>query len=336
LDVTFVVPDEPDLESRVTLDPDRDWQIMRRKQRWVLQTYLRLARAGFPVRVSARPPKRGIVVFHARHANVIRPTLARNSEITLVAIRGDYRESLLADYEVVQNGRWADGKRRIFVPYWPQPGLIPRDPSRAQCVRNVSYKGFDNNLHPYFDTQDWKDWIRFEGFVWIRDSLSHAPSERDGVTVDWHDYSKTDVVLAFRPDPRRSQERRGFTSKPASKLCNAWHARTVAILGPEYAYRELRRTSQDFIEIDRPIDAKRALLELRRSPDLYSSMVENGEGRANEFGHERILNDWVELLFEHIPCAQPRRGNAITGRLPHSARIAGRWCRRVLARRPAR
>jgi len=335
MDVTFVIPDEPEFTSRVALDPDRDWQIMRRKQRWVLQTFLRLSHAGYPVLASSRPPERGIAVFHARHGESIFSMLAGYRETILVAIRGDYRESLFADFEVVQNGRWADGNRNHFIPYWPQPGLIPRDPSRGDRVECVSFKGFDLNLHPYFRTGDWTDWVHSEGYTWSNDSLPHGPSERDGVRAAWHDYGQTDVIVALRPDPRRKHELRGYTAKPASKLTNAWHARTVAILGPEYAFRECRRSPLDFIEIDKPEDAKGALSELRRRPDLFRAMIENGVRRAEEFSQERIVSAWADLLFEHIPRQRARRGRGIS-KLPRTARALGRWCRRVAELRPPR
>jgi hypothetical protein len=261
--------------------------------------------------------------------------LSRNGGPILIAIRGDYRESLLADYEIVQNGRWADGERRFFIPYWPQPGLIPRDPARGDRVVNVSYKGFDQNLHPYFESRDWTDWIRTEGFVWIRDSLPHGPSEQNGVNAAWHDYSQTDVILAVRPDPRRRQERNGFTAKPASKLCNAWHGRVAAVLGPEYAFRECRLSPLDYIEVEKPQDTKRALSDLRREPDRFRAMIDNGEQRADAFSHDRIVEAWAELLFDRIPHQRARR-NGVGLNLPIGARVAGRWCRRVVALRPPR
>lgn len=54
---------------------------------------------------------------------------------------------------------------------------------------------------------------------------------------DWRDYSSVDVVLAARdahPDL--------LLTKPASKLVNAWLAGCPALLGPEPAFQDLRRS----------------------------------------------------------------------------------------------
>ena len=73
--VTFFIPNQPNLEELKALHPDRDWQTMRRGQRWVLQTYLRLARSGYPVEMSDRASVGGIVVFHAKHKHQLRKSL---------------------------------------------------------------------------------------------------------------------------------------------------------------------------------------------------------------------------------------------------------------------
>ncbi|MGH9363522.1 MAG: hypothetical protein ACRD2T_16550, partial [Thermoanaerobaculia bacterium] len=68
MEVTFFLAGERDLERLARADPDRDWREFQRGERiWVLQAYLRLARAGYPVRLAAEPPAGGIVVFHAKH-----------------------------------------------------------------------------------------------------------------------------------------------------------------------------------------------------------------------------------------------------------------------------
>ena len=148
MQVTFFIPDEPDLPDLLTIDPDVDWQRMRRRQRWLLQTYLRLDRAGCPVAASDRVPDQGIVVFHSKHKRKLLRQLNGRSRPILVGIRGDLSEPLIADYEVLQNGHWADGHRRFFIPYWPQPGLIARDSSRESRVEGLSFKGFDHNPSP--------------------------------------------------------------------------------------------------------------------------------------------------------------------------------------------
>ena len=334
--VYFYIPDEPNLDGLGLLDPDRDWQRMRRGQRWVLQTYLRLREAGYPVQLTDHPPDKGTVVFHRKHQNALKKQLNGHDEVTLLGIRGDRKECYLAHFEVVQNGRWADDEQRFFIPYWPQPGLLPRDPARGTKVRRIAFKGFDLNLHPYFFSQEWKSWLEGQGLEWVHHSLPHGPTETQGVGVDWHDYRDIDVIVAFRPPPKKHHDHRGHTEKPASKLLNAWHAGVPAILPPEYPYREVRRSDLDYLEISAPEEARAAVLRLRHEPDLYQQMVENGRRRSVEFGQDRILARWSEVLFARIPhlaASRPGTGGSL---LPHSLRIRLNILQRLLDGRPAR
>lgn len=49
-----------------------------------------------------------------------------------------------ADCEIVQNQRQA-ARNRYWVPHWPPPGLIPRDPNRTG-VQRVVFTGTPKNL----------------------------------------------------------------------------------------------------------------------------------------------------------------------------------------------
>src|SRR5262245_43118656 len=125
-DVSFFLPGERDLESLKGLDPDADWRELQIGERaWGLQTWLRLARAAHPGRLCGEPPQRGTVVYHAKHEGLLRRQGRRVREAVLLGIRADNREPLVADFETVQNGRFADGRRSFFLPFWSQPGLLP-------------------------------------------------------------------------------------------------------------------------------------------------------------------------------------------------------------------
>ena len=221
MDITFLVPDEDDVAALSKLDIDRDWKQLKKGQRWIVQTYLRLKDRNCSVHLSKSIPKNGIVVFHKRHELILKNELRSKkcNRLILVAVRSDKSRSYLADFEIVQNEKWADNKKTFFVPLWTQPGLIPRDNRRGELVKVVSFKGFDVNLHSYFFSEDWKNWLTINGMIWKHDSMKFFKSEVDGVKVDWHDYKNVDVILAHRKDPTRVDQKMGFTSKPASKLC---------------------------------------------------------------------------------------------------------------------
>jgi hypothetical protein len=327
--IFFFVPEAEDVGFLRGLDPDRHWQLMKRGQRWTVQTCARLRSAGFDCELVSTAPRSGIVVFHNGHKRELRRQLPYGADVTLVGIRGDRREALIADFEVLQNGLHADDRTRFFIPYWPQPGLIARDPARGDRISRAAFKGFDNNLHPSLRGGEWAEFLRSHGIEWVTDSMSHAESESTGVPVGWHDYREVDLVVALRPDAADQH-----SGKPATKLYNAWLAGAPALLGPEYAYRELRRSELDYFEITGLQDAKTAVLKLLADPPLYRAMVANGLVRGREFTVDAITKRWIDLLTETIPAlAAGRRTHRW---VPYLLRNGWRRLRRSVARRPAR
>jgi len=327
--LTFFLDGEEDLESLRRLDPDRDWRHFQRgEQVWVVQTYLRLARAGLPVELASVPPGEGLVVFHAKQARALRRQAHTLKDAVLVGARADNRQPLIADFEILQNGTFADGRHRFHIPHWPQPGLLPRDPSRGTAIRRLVYKGFDANLNPEFRGPKWRRLLAERGIEWVVDAAPFAGRETDAQAIDWPDFREADLILAVRPPDRRLA-----TNKPASKLVNAWLAGAPALLGPEVAYRELRRSELDYFEVSSLAEAREAVDRLLGDPGLYTSMVENGRARAAGFTAEAIVPRWEKLLFETIPALAP---SSASRRVPLSLRSAGRWLSRTAERRPAR
>src|SRR4051812_187840 len=327
--VTFFLDGEEDLESLRRLDPDRDWRHFQRgEQVWVLQTYLRLARAGLPVELASVPQNSGLIVFHAKQARALRRRAHLLGDAVLVAARADNRQPLIADFEILQNAHFADGRSRFHVPHWPQPGLLPRDAARGTAIRRLVYKGFDGNLNPEFRRPEWRQLLANRGIEWVVDAAPFAGRETDAQAIDWPDFREADLILAVRPDDRRRS-----TNKPASKLVNAWLAGVPALLGPEVAYRELRRSPLDYFEVSNLAEVLAAVDRLIGDPALYNAMVENGRARAADFTAAAILPRWEKLLFETIPALSPPRWSR---RVPLALRSAGSWLSRTAALRPAR
>lgn len=232
---------------------------------------------------------------------------------------------------MVQNNYWEDKKRIFYIPYWPQPGLIPRDDSRGTSVKSISFKGFHVNLHEYFFSQDWNGWINKNEFSWNQDSMNYKESENTGVTVDWHDYEDVDVLIAYRPNPRRKDEKRGFRSKPATKLYNAWSAGVPAILPNEYAYRQIRKSDLDYIEIRDPQDVKDAILKLKNDSALYKNMVTNGKQRAKAYTVDNIAIQWEYFLLTVLSERTSTTKFKISRYIPVYFRAAFRYCKRILS-----
>lgn len=325
---TFFLAGE-DLESLARIDPDRDWRELQTGERaWILQTFLRLRAAGHPVELSATVPEDGLVVFHSKQSGDILRQRSRMRDTVLVGVRADNREPLIADFEILQNGFFADRRRRFFIPHWPQPGLVPRDPARGERIERIAYKGFAANLHPDFAALAWTGFLAGEGIEWVVDAVAFAGRNR--LALEWPDFRTVDLLLAVRPPERKTRR-----SKPATKLVNAWLAGVPALLGPELAFEELRRSPLDYLEVASVAEARAAVLRLRNEPELYRAMVENGLRRGAELAPEALVPRWAELLTATIPDLVARRTGFVR-RLPLPARAAGRWLARTVALRPAR
>lgn len=332
--VHFFFPDQPDLQALGNLDPDRDWRLFGSGEWvWVLLTYLRLRRAGRPVELVGEPPEGAqVLVFHAKHERALLRHSGRLRDALLVGVRADNREALAADVEVVQNGSFADGRRRVCIPLWPQPGLLSRDPARGERIARIAYKGLLRHLHPGFRDRDWTAFVSSLGIEWTfgaAEFVAGAPT--DPAAGEWRDYREVDLVLAVRP-PSRNLHR----DKPASKLINAWLAGVPALLGPEHAYRELRRSPLDYIEVAGPSEAKDAIRALSGDPSLYRAMVENGRVRGEEFRAGALTARWESLLFETLPRLEPTPLERRVRTLPLAGRRLVRWLVRLLEGRPAR
>ncbi|MDX1998362.1 MAG: hypothetical protein SF066_11635 [Thermoanaerobaculia bacterium] len=295
--VSFFLPGDAEFGRLGALDPDQSpLEFQTAERAWTLQTYLRLARAGEPVRLTNVVPSRGVVVFHAGHKHIVQRYRKDSQGAVLVALRGDRKPVLTADFEILQNGCDADGRRTFAVPHWPQPGLVPRDASRGLRVRRAAYKGYSANLDPAFLETPWQSRLAELGIEWHCDA---APFDREGFRyypVDWSSYRDIDVIVAVRPSDRTLH-----ATKPASKLVNAWLAGVPAVLGAESACRALRRDPLDYFEVGTPDEAEAALRLLRDEPRRMADMIENGRRRAAEFRLDPLLATWRNLLFETIP-----------------------------------
>jgi hypothetical protein len=299
-------------DHRVWSHPDTS-----RRRVWLVQTYLWLRRFGYDVAISPVLPAEGAVVLLPEppiERAFLRQYTAAHRSLLIVTIRADivgYRPSL-ADVDVTQNGRFADGTRTVFIPHWPQPGLLPRNPDRGTTVRNVVFKGGAGSLSAAFQSPAWRAALGRRG---LRFRVDHPRSP--AAVPDWHDYRTADLCLAVRPPFGDGGLR---CEKPASKLVNAWHAGVPSLLGREYAFRELRRSPLDYVEVTCPADALQAIDRLLDDPDRYARMVAHGRRRARAFTPRRIADRWADVLFERLPELARQRSVRWSRPLPLPAR----------------
>jgi hypothetical protein len=203
-------------------------------------------------------------------------------ESFLVAVRADRPPVEACDIAIAQNTLDLRPNER-YLPLWPQPGLLPRDPWRRTRIETLAYLGRTSSAPPWFADADWRAALAARGVTFeIRERA-------------WHDYRGVDVALATRDEARSV-----LATKPATKLYNGWIAGVPVLASPEPAYDALRRGPLDFLDIDGPQGVLRAIDCLRAHPDLYSAMVDNGIRRASAFDVNAVARRWLRLFDEDV------------------------------------
>jgi hypothetical protein len=248
---------------------------------WVYQTFDLLQAAGKPVKLSNTLPDKGIIITLS---GLIDIKFLPNPDQFYMAISADNCPAVYAQMRIVQNRMQTKHiSDSFFLPHWPQPGLIPRNPSRRNLFERAAFFG-DNkhNLAKEFQTEEWRKKLANLGLEWcIRNEYSPKCL----------DYSDIDVVIAVR-----DLNKKGFIRKPPSKLYNCWIAAVPAVLGSEYAFQEERQSNLDYIEVSSVPETLKALSRLKNSPELRSRMTSNGLIRSSEIQKKEIIKKWWDLI----------------------------------------
>jgi hypothetical protein len=253
---------------------------------WSTQLYLHLRQQGLNVHLVDRliPGEICVVPYHF----LLIKKLPFNSYV--VAIQTDSPRPEICEQRVTLNELCVWDDNDCSVPHLPNPLLQPRDRTRGTTLENLDFKGGICNIAKPFLDPNFEQQLAALGIQFRFTSKNPQLPVRE-----WGDYRQTDVVIAVRNAT--------FTDlgvKPAVKLINAWLAGCPAILGPEPAYRALRRSDLDFIEVCSPNEAIAALKRLKTDPALYTAMIENGLERARQFTTEQQVIQWHKLLWGAI------------------------------------
>lgn len=248
----------------------------------IIQTYVNLRRAGLDVTLTDH------VVPHAVNvaSSIDLGVRHHSADAFVVSFRADWSRPYLADITLTMNGSVATRRTEHAMPHWVQTGLVPRDPSRGDRLEHLVFKGDMVNLDPRFATDDFAKALAGFGV-----SFRAQPYDRETKRSGWHDYTEVDAVLAVRAIPPTE-----LVTKPATKLINAWAAGVPAVLGVEPAFREVRRSPLDYIEVVEPAQAIDAIRRLATDTAYYREMVDNGTTRAADYTNQRIVERWRALL----------------------------------------
>lgn len=250
---------------------------------WIAPTYFYLKAAGFTCEIATRIPEQGIILAD-------RDTLGDGqkelNQVMLICAKGDREFHPYAHLHIVQNpvefklyknSIW----RPYYIPFWPQPELIPRAKERKCLVENVAYIGAESQLAKELKSEKWVKYLESLGCKWLPIFEKRK----------WNNYRDIDLVVASR-----SFDKITYTNKPASKLINCWRAGVPAILTPETAFIAEKRSELDFLSVESLEDAIAAVKKLKSDPELYQAMVENGLKRAQAFTQEKTIEQWVNFF----------------------------------------
>jgi len=291
--------DDPTIER----DPGR---FVGGRNSWIAQTYLRLRTAlqarGWTVGAGPGFVPGAVAIVHRDDANDFAG--ARHSSF-LVVVRADRAPVTACDIAVAQN-RIGLASHERFLPLWPQPGLRARDASRGTAIGRIAYHGRTGTAP-----------------AWFFAPALRAALERRGVDFRveldrWEDYREVDVSIAAREETGAV-----LATKPATKIYNGWLAGVPVLATAEPAYREIRRSAIDFIEIAAPGDVLRAIDLLRANPRLFAAMVANGAKRGEEFSVEATRRRWLDFFEDEVaPAFERARPNLDSHRLWHLRAMA--------------
>ncbi|MEE9369571.1 MAG: glycosyltransferase [Pontiella sp.] len=241
---------------------------------WVWALYCQLKMRGVNVSINYEPVDGAVNIIHGQIArSLLKPADFRRYFI--IGIRADFRPFPYGQYEVVQNIK-SEGGNCVYMPLYPQPGLIARSPER-EGVSNICFSGRIQNTfdveHLKKDLQGMECRFVFKG---------------EG---EWQDMSDVDVLLGIR-----SLSTNSYDSKPSTKLLNAWHAGIPFIGGYDSGFEHIGSPGINYLRVktyDELIDAIRRLKEDR---GLYQQLIDEGRKAGQAYTPERITDRWMEFL----------------------------------------
>jgi hypothetical protein len=262
---------------------------------WIIQSYLifKAAKLPFEIVFSDEIKADAVNVLHRDEIH-----LKRNlHKGFIVGIRADRPPLYMADLIVCQNRFFARKPNALYLPHWPQPGLIPRNSKREDTLENIAFFGRFVNFDARISGLDLKTVLNQRGLQLVQDEKK------------WHDYREVDAAIGLRRIPEIE-----ISTKPASKLTNAWLAGVPALLGDEPAYAELRENEYDYLVVASPKDILNALEKLQQKGE-YKKFREQAQRRAQEFTREKILWIWLAVFekiiipayFNALPLARTRK-----------------------------
>ncbi len=243
---------------------------------WGLQTYQNLKNLGLPVKLSFELDSEAI---NLAHGNVLR-SLDKRFDYFCVSLQADFPHFQLAQYHIVQNQEQV-AQNASFIPHWPQPGQIARDPNR-NGVRKVAYQG----ARRFTDLDE----RRLNSDLKKHDISFEILDEKN-----WPHLLGVDVLVGIRSFSNIKYKR-----KPPTKLIDAWHAGIPFVGGWDSAYTQIGDPGEDYLRVSSYEEFLDCIVRLKDDQELYNRLVAAGRKKASSYTIDAIAQQWENILESDI------------------------------------
>lgn len=258
-------------------------------QCWIYQTWTALNAAGFSAQLTTHFPEEGIVVALAGN---LAPGFRPPEGVFLVGVAADGLPHPSAQCHILQNRASLRFLREaVFMPLWPQPGLVARDPARGEQFQKVAFYGDPPNLAPEIAEPAFAKRLAED----LHLDFEILPAPR------WHDYSQTDCAIAIR-----SFSNKPYLTKPSTKMINAWLAGVPFLGGMDSAFASDGRPGANYLPCPDLATMLAHLKRLQSDPVFRASLVEAGHAASIDFSPARLTRRWIDFL-ENDARARARR-----------------------------
>lgn len=296
----FYVPKDSGVSPEIDFwDPDEQPALHANSfGHYLLEPYVRIRRAGYPATIGSRtPPNATVLLVHARtwsrshHSPIAAAALKRPT----VLIRADAnigpRTPFGVDYDLMPNAYSCLSKTQIYLPPFPQRGLIRRTPGEQTSQRlTIAYKGSKENLPDSFMDADLISSLSEMGCV-LR--FDFNPDHTQGLGAPWHDFETVDFSLCVRAKTGPLTDFR----KPATKLINAWAAGVIPLIGRELAYLELAKPGLDSLIVEKGSDLLTIIEGIRSGSFNFSALLDHATSRGLNYSSDAVCDQWIQKLI---------------------------------------
>lgn len=264
----------------------------------VLELAYRLRASGYAISLGDVIPNDScVVIFFKKHflrqRNLSLKILKIAINHRVILIRSDLQMDVPIifdpDLEVMPNRSVVKKKNQIFVPPFPQRGLIRREKWNGNRIKNLEIKCNPENIPDNLE-------ILISEVNALDSAITlnvDSPKSADGSDNNWNDFSDVDLSLIMRPVGQNTESN---VRKPPTRLINAWVAGTIPVVDPLPAYTELIRDGIDGFIVDSPKQVVAVVKRLVENPDYCEEVFENCRRRGEEYQVDEIVEIWEQLI----------------------------------------